>query len=78
MQGFHFVKKCVQTLKAAFPELAIPLQPFVGFRQRLGYEASWAPLRFAATRYKAGSLEHLEMPGNCGLAHRKGLGEFHH
>ena len=76
--SLHLVEQGVQALEVALPELAVALQPFGGFRERLGLEPARPSLRVAAARDQAGALQHLEVLGDRGLAHRERLGQLRH
>ena len=65
----------VETLEAAFPELTIAFQPFVGFGEWLGVEAARTALRGAAARYQSGALQDFEMFGDGGHTHLEWLSQ---
>ena len=74
----HFLKQGIEPLKVSFPEFAVALEPCACLGQWLRFQSPWAALGIAPTRDEPGSFEHLEMLGNRGLAHAKGLGQFIH
>ena len=76
--GLHFLEQGVEALEARLEQRAVVLQPAGGVGQRLGLEPAGAALGVAAARDQAGALQHLEMLGDRGLAHRERLGELVH
>ena len=74
----QLVQQGVEALEAPLPELAVALEPVGGLGERLGLEPARPPLRVAAARNQPGALEHLEVLGDRGLAHRERLGELRH
>ncbi len=69
-------EEIVEAEKGLFPEFPIALEVLRGFGKRLGFEAARATLGACGVRNEAGALEHLEMLGDGGLAHREGLREL--
>src|SRR5580693_3784321 len=69
----QFAKMVFQAIQRLPPEAAIGLEPVGGVLQRRGLEPAWPPLRLATTRDQAGALQHLEVLGDGGKAHGKGL-----
>src|SRR5271156_39645 len=74
----HFFEQRIQPLEISFPELAVALEPFVGFGESPGLQPPWTSLRIAATRDQAGAFEPLEMFRNRRLAHGERLGQLVH
>src|SRR5262245_43952581 len=64
-------------IEALFPEPTITLQPVGGVLERTGFELARSPLRLAPARDQTGALQHLEVLGNGGKAHGKGLGQLY-
>src|SRR5205823_334679 len=68
----------VEALITGVPELAIVLGPFGDLFDRRRLQAPRPPLRLAATRDQARSLEHPKVLRDRGPAHRERLGELAH
>src|SRR6266704_2818981 len=66
----------VETIEALVPEAAIVLEPLGDVLERGAFETAGPPLRRAAARDQPGALQHLEMLGDGGTAHRERLGEL--
>src|SRR6059036_1063332 len=66
----------LQAIEALLPETAIVLQPAGGVLKRTRLEPAGPPLRLATARDQTGSLQHLEVLGDGGKAHREGLGQL--
>src|SRR2546421_106560 len=66
----------VQAIEAFFPKLPVVLQPIGSILQRTRCEPAGPPLRLAAAFDQTGALQHLEVLGYRGKAHRERLGEF--
>jgi ABC-type oligopeptide transport system ATPase subunit len=73
-----YLGKVVELAEARLPVAPVILEPRVGLGERLGFELARPALRVAAARDQARALEHLEVLGDRGLAHRKRLGELVH
>jgi len=59
--GLQLVEQGIEALEAALQRPAVALQPFGGFRERLGLDPAGPPLRVAAARNQAGALQDLEV-----------------
>ena len=66
----------VQAIEALVPKLPIMLQPIGGILERTRGEPARSPLRLAAALDQTGALQHLEVLGDRGKAHRERLGEL--
>src|SRR6266436_1592933 len=60
-----------QTVKALGPEPLVMPHPIGDVFKRRGGDPARPPLRLASSRNQTGMLQHLEMPGDSGHAHRK-------
>src|SRR6516164_6174181 len=76
LPALKFAKIRVETIKAVVPEMAVVLEPLGGVLEWPRLEPAGPPLRSAAARDQPGALQHLQMLGDGGKAHRKGLGEL--
>src|SRR4051812_46070530 len=74
--SLHLFEQIVQTLEAAFPELAVALQVGGRLSQGLGRQSARPPLPISAARDQTGLLQHLQMLGDGRLAHREGGGKL--
>src|SRR5258708_2292194 len=72
----QFAQVIVQAIEALFPETPVVLQPVGGILERTGFEPARPPLRLATARNKTGALEHFEVLGDRGKAHRERLGQL--
>src|SRR6516225_9932530 len=72
--GLQLAQIFVKPSKAFFPEAAVMLEPIRSVLERCRIELARPPLRPAATRNQARPLQHLEVLGDGGEAHVKGLG----
>src|SRR5262249_1381517 len=70
------VEVLVQPCEALVPEATIVLGPLGHILERSRLEPSGAALRVAALADQAGALEHAEVLGDGGAAHRERLGEL--
>src|SRR5215212_5020160 len=68
----------VEAVDALSPDGAVALDPGVGLVERLGAERGGPCLSRPPPRDQAGPLEHLQVPRDRRLAHRKRLGELLH
>src|SRR5207248_5506102 len=73
----QLIEQVVQALEVGLPEFAVAFEPFVGLRERLGFDAAGPPLGVAAARNQARAFQHLEVLGDGGLAHGERLRQFH-
>ena len=53
-------------------------EPVVDILEGLGSDPAGPPLRLAAARDEPGTLQHLQMLGDRGKAHRERLGQLRH
>src|SRR6266496_2980680 len=63
----------VQASEALLPETPIVLQPVRGVLEGTRLEPAGPPLRLATARDQTGVLQHLQVLGDRGKAHREGL-----
>src|SRR5512134_584570 len=75
--GFEVFEQGVEALEAAFPVIAVALEPAAGLAHRNRFEPARPPLRVAPARDQAGALEHLEVLRDRGLTHRERFRELH-
>src|SRR5215469_17745441 len=66
----------IEPIEALFPEFAIAPQPDVDVLERRALDAARPPLRFAAARDQARTLQHLQMLRHRRQAHVKRLGQL--
>src|ERR1700730_2410838 len=70
---FQLAEVIVQAIEAFFPEMPVVFQPIGGVLERTSFERAGSPLRLAAAVDQAGALQHLEVLGDRGKAHRERL-----
>src|SRR5690606_21191243 len=78
LRGLQGVEEPVEAAEARVPEAAIPLGPFAHLAERRRLEPAGAPLRLPPAGDEPGPLQHLEVPGDGGGAHREGGRELLH
>src|SRR5687768_15991050 len=75
---FQLPQVFVEPVEALLPESAVRLDPVGDLAERSGVETARAPLRLSRPRGEPGALEHLEVLGCRGEAHRKRRGQLGH
>src|SRR5438874_330924 len=76
--GLHYLQIILQAVEAFLPQPAIALEPGADVLEGVRLDAAGPPLRLAASRDEAGTLQHLEVLGDGGEAHLEGLGQLGH
>src|SRR5438445_9939975 len=66
----------LEAIEALLPETAVMLEPVGGVLERPRPQAARPPLRVAPASDQTGAPQNFEMPGDCGKAHFKGLGQL--
>src|SRR5262245_48061564 len=73
----QFAQIIVQTIETLLPDAPILLQPVGGVLEWTRLEPAGPPLRLTTAGDQAGALQHLEVLGDGGQAHREGRGQLH-
>src|SRR5712664_161920 len=68
----YFTQIVIQTVKALCPEPPVVRNPIGDVLKRGGRDLAGTPLRLSPAGNQTGVLQHLEVPGDGGHAHRKG------
>src|SRR5271167_3018956 len=76
LTALQFAEIRVEAIKAVVPEAAVVIEPLGSVLEPLRLDPAGPPLRPTAARDQAGPLQHLQVLGDGGKAHRKGLGEL--
>src|SRR5215469_12873618 len=76
--SLQLAKVLVEAIEAALPVVPVALGPFHNLAQRARLEPARARLCEAAAADESGALEHLQVFGDCRLAHRERPCQFHH
>src|SRR5580704_49001 len=76
LSGLDFLQVFVQPVEALFPEPAVMFDPIGGVLQWRRLEPARPPLRRAAARDQAGTLEHLQMLRDRRQADLERFGQF--
>src|ERR1700681_2453756 len=76
--SLQLAKIGIEAFEAVLPVAAIALGPFRHVLERGCLQAGGPGLGLAAAGNEAGSLEHLQMLGDCWLAHVEGPRQLHH
>src|SRR5882724_341084 len=63
----------LQAIQVLLPETAIVLEPIGGVLERTRLQLAGPPLRLATAGDQPGALQHLQVLGDGGKAHREGL-----
>src|SRR3989442_16014184 len=73
---FQLAKIASRAVESFSQKRAIVLQPARGVLEGTRLEPAGPPLRLATARDQTGVLQHLEVLGDRGKAHREGLGQL--
>src|SRR5438128_1291895 len=73
--GLQYLQIILQPIEAFLPQPAVALEPVVDVLEGVRLDAAGPPLRLAASRDEAGTLQHLEVLGTGWEAHLEGLGQ---
>src|SRR5262245_14908137 len=76
--GLQLAQVIVQAIETFLPEAAIGLEPRIDALEGVGLDAAGPPLRLAAARDEARTLQHLEMLGDGRKAHLERLRHLGH
>src|SRR6516162_1637222 len=76
LPALQFAEIFVEAIKAFFPEATVVLEPLGGVLEWPRLNPAGPPLRLAAARDQPGAFQHLQVLGDGGKTHRKGLGEL--
>src|SRR5256885_11683163 len=64
--GLQYLQIILQPIEAFLPQPAVALEPIVDLLDGVRLDAAGPPLRLAASRHEAGTLQHLEVLGDGG------------
>src|SRR5947208_8374778 len=78
LQSLQFAEICVEALEAFLPVAAIALGPVGHLLERSGPQPAGPRLSLAAANDESGTLQHLQVLRDGGLADAGGRREFHH